>query len=266
MASPLTSPVSPVSPVRETGYFSKSKQHTDGTAPTTPAPYQSPTEPRSPEASDTPDKFGKKLRKNMISGFKKLGRAHSSDVAKTEIEPDMHVSFTTNLPVSPEGRESQSTDSADNQESDETMHALIKRVQQEYADQLEHVQSSTDQDTPQLNEDTTLGIPSLLTPVMPADLPRLCIPPDVLILIQEDRPAAGGAYDLFESTVSNLDTRVDDFERAAPRWLGEFLLRDRLPAKEIAKQAFVLEPWQLSLPSIANDGYVVWRVDGIRCN
>jgi len=60
--------------------------------------------------------------------------------------------------------------------------------------------------------------------------------------------------DLFEGTVGTLGEQCDTLEKAAPMWLGEVLLKNQIPAKEIVKISFVLEPWQGTLPSIATDG------------
>jgi WD repeat-containing protein 48 len=100
---------------------------------------------------------------------------------------------------------------------------------------------------------------------LPAETPVLKPPLNTTILIQEDRPEAGGVADLFEGTVGALGELCDAVERAAPMWLGEVLLRNQIPHKDISKISFVLEPWQpdatgvdadkyTPLPSIAADG------------
>jgi WD repeat-containing protein 48 len=44
-------------------------------------------------------------------------------------------------------------------------------------------------------------------------------------------------------------------EKAAPMWLGEVLLRNQTPVKDVVKISFILEPYQGSgLVSIASDG------------
>ncbi|KAK3061017.1 hypothetical protein LTS18_007199, partial [Coniosporium uncinatum] len=97
---------------------------------------------------------------------------------------------------------------------------------------------------------------SAITPSLPNDTPVLKPPPQTTILIQEDRADSGGVADLFEGTVGNMGEKgmADAIERHAPMWLGDVLLRNQLPIKDIVKVSFVLEPWRDVLPSIASDG------------
>jgi WD repeat-containing protein 48 len=82
-------------------------------------------------------------------------------------------------------------------------------------------------------------------------------PPNTTILIQEERPEAGGVADLFEGKVGSTAEMADLIEKVAPMWLGDALLRNQIPLKDLVKISFVLEPWQNVLPSIAADGYVI---------
>lgn len=64
-----------------------------------------------------------------------------------------------------------------------------------------------------------------ITPSLPNDTPVLKPPANTTILIQEDRPDAGGVADLFEGKVGSLASQADLIEKAAPMWLAEVLLR-----------------------------------------
>jgi WD repeat-containing protein 48 len=91
---------------------------------------------------------------------------------------------------------------------------------------------------------------------LPNDTPVLKPPTNTTILIQEDRVDSGGVADLFEGRVGSLGHQADLIEKVAPIWLAECLLRNHIPAKDIVKVSFILEPLAGSLPPIATDGYV----------
>ena len=99
-----------------------------------------------------------------------------------------------------------------------------------------------------------LVLETSIMPSLPSETPVLKPPASTTILIQEDRPEAGGVADLFEGKVGKLKESIDRIEKFAPMWLGDVLLRNQLPVKDIVKISFVLEPWQGQLPSIAADG------------
>ena len=102
----------------------------------------------------------------------------------------------------------------------------------------------------------SIDLPSAITPSLPAETPILKPPLNTTILIQEDRPEAGGVADLFEGTVSSLGSAetCDLVEKAAPMWLGDVLLKNQIPVKDVVKISFILEPWHGQLPSIAAEG------------
>ncbi|KAK7511453.1 WD repeat protein-like protein [Phyllosticta citriasiana] len=97
---------------------------------------------------------------------------------------------------------------------------------------------------------------SAITPSLANETPVLKPPLNTTILIQEDRLDAGGVADLFEGKVGNLAQQADLIEKVAPKWLGEVLLRNSPPLKEIVKVSFILEPHASTpqLPPIATDG------------
>ncbi|KAK5117225.1 hypothetical protein LTR62_005842 [Meristemomyces frigidus] len=199
---------------------------------------------------DTPSKglFGKKFRTGMsFSGMKKIGRSQTTETKekpvvveeKSEAESDSRSSKTSNSRV-----------------VDDNLVGTVQKIRFAYEDSLQaqmQNQQAHENGLPGAKPGPT-DLPSSITPSLPAETPVLKPPPNTTILIQEDRPEAGGVADLFEGTVGTLHEHLDSLERVAPMWLGDVLLRNITPVKEIVKISFVLEPWQNSLPSIASDG------------
>ncbi|EOD45508.1 wd repeat protein [Neofusicoccum parvum] len=103
-------------------------------------------------------------------------------------------------------------------------------------------------------EDNLLGVIQTIRHRLANETPVLKPPVGTSILIQEDRPDSGGVADLFEGTVASLGQQADLVEKVAPKWLGEVLLKNTIPFKEIVKVSFILEPYQNLLPAIASDG------------
>lgn len=199
---------------------------------------------------DTPSKeglFGKKFRMGMsFSGMKKMGRAQTKDgdkptvvEEKEETENDSRSSKTSNSRV-----------------VDDNLLGTVQKIRFAYEDSLQaqiQNQQAHENGLP-VPPPGAIDVPSAITPSLPAETPVLKPPLNTTILIQEDRPEAGGVADLFEGTVGKLGEMCDQLERAAPMWLGEVLLKNQVPIKDIVKISFVLEPWQGVLPSIASDG------------
>ncbi|KAI9886107.1 MAG: hypothetical protein M1823_002067 [Watsoniomyces obsoletus] len=101
------------------------------------------------------------------------------------------------------------------------------------------------------------SMPAHITPSLPTETPVLKLPPATGIIIQEDRPDSGGIVDLYRGTVASMGEEADLIEKVAPVWLGDLLLRNHIPLKEVPKISFVLQPLDDSLPSIASpDGNV----------
>jgi len=256
---------------RHSDYFSTSRIPTSeitspggAKLPVTPGEGNEPTTPLDGAAAkDTPSKdglFGKKFRMGMnmsFSGMKKMGRqpqAADKDKPaaveeKDETESDSRSSKTSNSRV-----------------VDDNFLGTVQKIRFAYEDSLNsQLQSQVARDNGLPVAIKPLELPSAITPSLPAETPVLKPPLNTTILIQEDRPEAGGVADLFEGTVGALGELCDAVERAAPMWLGEVLLRNQIPHKDISKISFVLEPWQpdgtgadvdkhIPLPSIAADG------------
>ena len=226
-------------------------------APVTPGEgAEEPTTPAADGATpskDTPSKglFGKKFRTGMsFSGMKKIGRAEKQVdkdkpaivEEKDETESDSHSSKTSNSRV-----------------VEDNLLGTVQKLRYFYEDSLtSQIQSQQALENGLPGSRKSIDVPTGITPSLPAETPVLKPPLNTTILIQEDRPEAGGVADLFEGTVGALGEKCDVLERTAPMWLGEVLLRNQIPQKDIVKISFVLEPFKegekLLLPSIADDG------------
>ena len=238
---------------RPADYFSAHNSPAPG-APVTPGEEQpadhtstavaeEPKPPAPEDVKDTPSKFGKKFRMNMSFSKMKLGRGSTSEKEK---------------PVVVEEKEEVESDRQSNKTEDsrvveDNFLGTIQKMRFEYQDHLQqqHGQNNAGDALDSLKEPS---LDSAITPSMPAETPVLKPPASTKILIQEDRPEAGGVADLFEGTVGGLRESIDVIEKVAPIWLGDVLLRNTLPVKDIVKISFVLEPWQGALPAIATDG------------
>ena len=102
---------------------------------------------------------------------------------------------------------------------------VVQRIRHGYEDDI-----STDSD----------GVETAVLPSLPNETPVLKPPLKTTILIQEERPEAGGVADLFEGTVGSVGTQVDLIEKTAPMWLGNVLLRVRLKNSCESKWSYLL--------------------------
>ena len=254
---------------RNSDYFSASRLASSeitspGGAKIPVTPGEGAEEPTTPAAEGTPSKdtptkgeglFGKKFRMGMsFKGMKNIGRAAATDKdkpaaveEKEETESDSRSSKTSNSRV-----------------VDDNLLGTVQKMRFAYEDSLQ-AQLSANQafENGLPGSRKSIDLPSAITPSLPAETPVLKPPLNTTILIQEDRPEAGGVADLFEGTVGALGEMCDIVEKAAPMWLGEVLLKNQIPFKDIVKLSFVLEPWHdksgavataQALPSIAADG------------
>jgi WD repeat-containing protein 48 len=230
--------------------------------PVTPGEGNEPTTPSEGAAQkDTPSKgglFGKKFGMGSMSfsGMKKMGRQpQAADKDKPVIVEEKD-----------ETDDSRSSKTDNSRVVDDNLLGTVQKIRFAYEDSLNsQLQSQVARDNGLPVAIRPLELPTAITPSLPAETPVLKPPLNTTILIQEDRPEAGGVADLFEGTVGALGELCDAVERAAPMWLGEVLLRNQIPHKDISKISFVLEPWQsdgagadsdkhVLLPSIAADG------------
>jgi WD repeat-containing protein 48 len=206
------------------------------------------------EANDTPSKFGKRLRMNMSFNMKKLGKAPTNDKDKPAVVEE------TKEEAEAEADTQSSSDNSNSRVVDENFLGCIQKIRFAYED---HLQAQTqraaavDAAGGALGHSKELELPTSIVPSLPSETPVLKPPPNTTILIQEERPEAGGVADLFEGKVGSTGEMADLIEKVAPMWLGDALLRNQIPLKDLVKISFVLEPWQNVLPSIAADGYVI---------
>lgn len=212
---------------------------------------EEPSTPLTEDAKDTTSKFGKRLRMNMSFNMKKLGKTPANEKEKPAIVEE-----------SKEEVEADTQSSSDNSNArivNENLLGCIQKIRFAYEDDLQaQIQRAAAVDAAggALGQSKDLELPTSITPSLPSETPVLKPPPNTTILIQEERPEAGGVADLFEGRVGSTGEMADFIEKVAPMWLGEALLRNQTPLKDIVKISFVLEPFQNQLPSIAADGYV----------
>ena len=152
--------------------------------PTTPGDSSLETATQSPADADKEEKsregsslFGKKFRMNFP---KKLGRT-SVDAKPTVVDE----------------RSETSEKSEDKEEKlvHDNLLGSVQKIRHRYHEQL------------QLDPNRPLH--SGITPSLPSETPVLRLPPKTAVIIQEDRPDAGGVADLYRG----------------PMWLGDLLLR-----------------------------------------
>ncbi|CAO2650772.1 Nn.00g020640.m01.CDS01 [Neocucurbitaria sp. VM-36] len=187
----------------------------------------SPTEPDTP-AKKGKGMFGKKF--NMSFNMKKFstGTAIAEPAKPSTVDEKAEDSDSHSVKT-------------DEKTFEDNFFGTVQRIRQGYEEQLVAGAAKLD---------------SQIAPSLPSDTPVLKPPASTTILIQEDRPEAGGVADLFEGKVGSLGLQADLIEKAAPMWLAEVLLRNQLPPKDIVKVSFILEPYQNALPSISSDGYI----------
>lgn len=137
--------------------------------------------------------FGKKFRMNFP---KKLGRS------SVEVKPAL---------VDEKSEESDKSDDREDKPIQDNFYGVIQKIQYEYEEQLQHGYSR--------------DVQSAINSGLFSDAPRLHHPPYTTVLIQEERPDAGGAADLYRGTVSSVGLDADLIEQSAPAWLGDLLLR-----------------------------------------
>ena len=160
----------------------------------------------SPTDADTPAKkgkgmFGKKF--NMSFNMKKF----STGTAIAEPAKPAAVDEKA------EDSDAQST-KTDEKTIEDNFYGSLQRIRQGYEEQLAAGATKLE---------------SQIAPSLPNDTPVLKPPASTTILIQEDRPEAGGVADLFEGKVSSLAQQADLIEKSAPMWLAEVLLRVSTP-------------------------------------
>ncbi|KAL8966008.1 MAG: hypothetical protein Q9183_003568 [Haloplaca sp. 2 TL-2023] len=167
--------------------------------------------------------FGKRFRMNM-NFPKKLGRT------SVEVKPPT---------VDEKAEESDKSDEKEERVIEDNFLGAIQRIRYEYEEYLP--------------ADPSQPLQSCIFPSSVNETPLLEPPQSTTIIIQEDRPDSGGVTDLYHGTVRTAGQDADQIEKSGPMWLGDLLLRNQIPLKEISKVSFVLMPFQDLLPPIAAD-------------
>jgi WD repeat-containing protein 48 len=190
------------------------------------------------------------MRGMSFSGMKKIGRAQTN-------EKEQKPALTEEKEDATEESDTRSSKTSNSRVVDDNFLGTIQKLRFSYEDSLQQqIQSQ------QAHENglpvpavKNIDVPSAITPSLPSETPILEPPLNTTILIQEDRPEAGGVADLFEGTVGTLGNQIEVIEKTAPMWLGDVLLRNQIPQKDVVKISFILEPKEGSaLPGIASDG------------
>lgn len=217
---------------------------TDGKAEDAPA---SPSlEPTTPGGEKPSGMFGKKMWKSL--GMKGLTKTKTNEAA-TAPKPAVVAEETSSK--SDADSNSRSSKAEDEVVIEDNFGGLIQRMRLDYEAQIQTYENKKVEPG---QEKGPLKLESHITPSLPIDTPVLKLPPNTVILIQEDRVDSGGVADLFEGTVGSLAQSASLIEKAAPTWLADVLLKNLTPLKDIVKVSFVLEPYQNLLPGIATDG------------
>lgn len=157
-------------------------------------------------------------------GNRKLGRSASTDM--------------TNKPPAPVD-ENPTEAILEPDPLEDTLAGVIKKFRVAY-----------DQVMPPLNGEP---VRSAITPSLPNETPVLKPPGNTTIIVQEDRPDSGGVADLYRGTVATVGEDADLLEKVAPAWLGEVILLNRIPLKDIVKVSFVLLPFSDRLPTLPSE-------------
>ncbi|KAK2766947.1 hypothetical protein FQN54_006262 [Arachnomyces sp. PD_36] len=178
-----------------------------------------------PSSSGEPEKEEKSKKGSSLFGkkfmnFPKLGR-NSTDTKPT---------------VTEEKPESEKSSAKEEKVYEENFAGVIEKIRDEYEEFV-----------------TTHPGEPLNTTVNPSpesDTPFLNIPSHITVMIQEDNPDSGVSADLYRGSVESVGREIDEIEKTAPKWLGDLLLRNQIPPKDIVKVPFTLSPYKDLLPQV----------------
>ncbi|TVY23404.1 UBP9-binding protein [Lachnellula hyalina] len=223
-----------VSGDKDGDYFSSTliASETAAKSAATPGEGQDEKPPKSPSdvdkenngGKDTNTLFGKKFRMGMSFGSKKLGRSPSTNIEKPVVV-DEKVEDGSDL----------SENGEKEKEVDDSFFGVVQTIRNEYDKAL--------------LENPDRLVESGITPSLPNETPVLKHPPMTTVIVQEE--TSGGSADLYRGTVATVGEDASLIEQRAPMWVGDLLLRNKIPFKEPVKVSFILQPWQDLLPSIA---------------
>jgi len=144
---------------------------------------------------------------------------------------------------------------------------VLSAIRKTYETALNSPREPTSSDQASLNSISKIPVledgklRSAMNPSGSDDTPVIRPSPETIIIIAEPRFSVDGSMDLYRGTVGSIGKDIDILESIAPGWLGELLLLDKLPKKEIVKINFSLKPHSTSaLPDVLV-GYVLVVVD-----
>ncbi|KAJ5782980.1 hypothetical protein N7457_004754 [Penicillium paradoxum] len=177
----------------------------------------SPAEPDKEERKKS-SLFGKKFQMNFP---KKLGRN------STETKPQI---------VEEKAEESEISSIKEEKVYDPNLCGVIERIRNDYE---EFLATNPDQD-----------LETALLPSTEDETPRLEIPPRTSVFIQEETIDTAVASDLYRGNVERIGEDIEMLKKSIPHWLGEFLLKNQIPFKEQVKIAFILKPFDDTLPPL----------------
>ncbi|CCD46941.1 hypothetical protein QC760_10828 [Botrytis cinerea] len=180
---------------------------------------------------DSSKSFGMKFRKGMSFGTKKLGRSSSTTMDKPVVLDDSKDKATDEGSESSEAGDKPPAE----KEVEDNFNGTIQKIRNEY-DKL-------------LAENPIQEVETGITPSLPPETPVLKIPGGTTVIIQEE--TSGGVKDLYRGSVETVGEDADLIAEKAPMWLGELLLKNKIPLKDPVKVSFILQPYQDLLPSIA---------------
>ncbi|KAJ5587331.1 uncharacterized protein N7459_003096 [Penicillium hispanicum] len=180
---------------------------------------QSPAEPDKEERKKGSSLFGKKFRMDFP---KKLGRT-STDAKPQILEEKIE--------------ESENTSVKEEKVYEANISGVIDRIRDEYEEFL--------------SANPGRDLVTAITPSAESETPRLNIPSRTAVFIQEETGDTAVASDLFRGSVGSIGQEIERLEKSIPHWLGELLLKNQIPFKEQAKIAFILKPYDDSLPPVA---------------
>lgn len=168
---------------------------TEEQPPPTLSPF-SPTEPGKEEKKWTGSLFGKK--KFNMSFPKKLGR-----------------NSTETKPIVEEKEEEPQKEPEKQKVYDEHFCGVIDKIRDGYEKLLV--------------ENPGQPLNTSMCPSTEDETPPLNLPPHIDIIIQEESQSRGVPADLYRGTIGTVGRDADQLEKAAPAWLGEFLLKACFP-------------------------------------
>ncbi|KGO35869.1 Protein of unknown function DUF3337 [Penicillium expansum] len=215
------------SPFSSSDYFSKrplAAPHTDADKSLL-SPSDAASNSGVPQSPAEPDKeerkkslFGKKFQMNFP---KKLGR-NSTDTKPQILEE--------------KAEESEISSIKEEKVYEPNLCGVVDRIRDDYE---EFLATNADRD-----------LETALLPCSEDETPRLEIPSRTAVFIQEETGDTAVASDLYRGTVGRIGEDLERLKKSIPHWLGELLLKNQIPFKEQTKIAFVLKPFDDTLPPV----------------